>query len=128
MTHWHDRQPIFRQLADQITQQILQGVWQEGDALPSVRSISSDMKINHLTVMKGYQLLVDEGLVEKKRGQGMFVTQGALHQLLADEKARFLEQQLPQIAATLQRLGMSLEEFIQQLTPHIEKSDTKGDQ
>ncbi|MFA0442706.1 GntR family transcriptional regulator [Vibrio sp. 10N.222.51.C12] len=128
MTHWHDRQPIFRQLADQITQQILQGIWQEGDALPSVRSISSDMKINHLTVMKGYQLLVDEGLVKKKRGQGMFVAQGAVHQLLADEKARFLEQQLPQIAATLQRLGMSLEEFIQQLTPHIEKSDTKGDQ
>lgn len=66
MTNWHDRQPIFRQLADQITQQILQGVWQEGDALPSVRSISADMKINHLTVMKGYQLLVDDGLVEKK--------------------------------------------------------------
>ncbi|EOD5253769.1 GntR family transcriptional regulator, partial [Vibrio parahaemolyticus] len=76
MTHWHDRQPIFRQLADQITQQILQGVWKEGEALPSVRSISADMKINHLTVMKGYQLLVDEGLVEKKRGQGMFVAQG----------------------------------------------------
>lgn len=66
MTHWHDRQPIFRQLADQITQQILQGVWKEGEALPSVRSISADLKINHLTVMKGYQLLVDEGLVEKK--------------------------------------------------------------
>ena len=77
MTHWHDRQPIFRQLADQITQQILQGIWQEGEALPSVRSVSADMKINHLTVMKGYQLLVDEGLVEKKRGQGMFVAQGA---------------------------------------------------
>ncbi|TOK68007.1 GntR family transcriptional regulator [Vibrio parahaemolyticus] len=123
MTHWHDRQPIFRQLADQITQQILQGVWKEGEALPSVRSISTDMKINHLTVMKGYQLLVDEGLVEKKRGQGMFVAQGAIQQLRSAEKARFLEQQIPQIADTLQRLDMSVDELVQQLNPHM-----KGDQ
>ncbi|AMG09323.2 GntR family transcriptional regulator [Vibrio parahaemolyticus] len=123
MTHWHDRQPIFRQLADQITQQILQGVWKEGEALPSVRSISADMKINHLTVMKGYQLLVDEGLVEKKRGQGMFVAQGAIQQLRSAEKARFLEQQIPQIADTLQRLDMSVDELVQQLNPHM-----KGDQ
>ncbi|TNZ97419.1 GntR family transcriptional regulator [Vibrio parahaemolyticus] len=123
MTHWHDRQPIFRQLADQITQQILQGVWKEGEALPSVRSISADLKINHLTVMKGYQLLVDEGLVEKKRGQGMFVAQGAIQQLRSAEKARFLEQQIPQIADTLQRLDMSVDEFVQQLNPHM-----KGDQ
>ncbi|ELB2153878.1 GntR family transcriptional regulator [Vibrio parahaemolyticus] len=123
MTHWHDRQPIFRQLADQITQQILQGVWKEGEALPSVRSISADMKINHLTVMKGYQLLVDEGLVEKKRGQGMFVVQGAIQQLRSAEKARFLEQQIPQIADTLQRLDMSVDELVQQLNPHM-----KGDQ
>ncbi|TOK82372.1 GntR family transcriptional regulator [Vibrio parahaemolyticus] len=123
MTHWHDRQPIFRQLADQITQQILQGVWKEGEALPSVRSISADMKINHLTVMKGYQLLVDEGLVEKKRGQGMFVAQGAVQQLRSAEKARFLEQQIPQIADTLQRLDMSVDELVQQLNPHM-----KGDQ
>ncbi|EJG0779003.1 GntR family transcriptional regulator [Vibrio parahaemolyticus] len=123
MTHWHDRQPIFRQLADQLTQQILQGVWKEGEALPSVRSISADMKINHLTVMKGYQLLVDEGLVEKKRGQGMFVAQGAIQQLRSAEKARFLEQQIPQIADTLQRLDMSVDELVQQLNPHM-----KGDQ
>ncbi|WP_180764180.1 GntR family transcriptional regulator [Vibrio parahaemolyticus] len=123
MTHWHDRQPIFRQLADQITQQILQGVWKEGEALPSVRSISTDLKINHLTVMKGYQLLVDEGLVEKKRGQGMFVAQGAIQQLRSAEKARFLEQQIPQIADTLQRLDMSVDELVQQLNPHM-----KGDQ
>ncbi|EGQ7822282.1 TPA: GntR family transcriptional regulator [Vibrio parahaemolyticus] len=123
MTHWHDRQPIFRQLADQITQQILQGVWKEGEALPSVRNISADMKINHLTVMKGYQLLVDEGLVEKKRGQGMFVAQGAIQQLRSAEKARFLEQQIPQIADTLQRLDMSVNELVQQLNPHM-----KGDQ
>ncbi|MCK6264673.1 GntR family transcriptional regulator [Vibrio sp. ZSDE26] len=123
MTNWHDRQPIFRQLADQITQQILQGIWQEGEALPSVRSVCADMKINHLTVMKGYQLLVDEGLVEKRRGQGMYVTLGAKQKLIADEKKQFLQQQIPQIAATLQRLGMSLEELSLQLKPHL-----KGDQ
>ncbi|MGC9402516.1 GntR family transcriptional regulator [Vibrio genomosp. F10] len=128
MTHWHDHQPIFRQLADQITQQILQGIWQEGQALPSVRSVSANMKINHLTVMKGYQLLVDEGLVEKKRGQGMFVANGAKQKLLADEKARFLQQQIPQIAATLERLNMSLEEFSQQLKPHLLETHIKGDQ
>ena len=108
---------------NKITQQILQGIWQEGEPLPSVRNVSADMKINHLTVMKGYQLLVDEGLVEKKRGQGMFVAIGAKNKLLADEKARFLEQQIPQIAVTLQRLDMSLDEFVQQIKPHI-----KGDQ
>ncbi len=115
--------PYFSRVNSTITQQILQGVWKEGEALPSVRSISADMKINHLTVMKGYQLLVDEGLVEKKRGQGMFVAQGAIQQLRSAEKARFLEQQIPQIADTLQRLDMSVDELVQQLTPHM-----KGDQ
>ncbi|WP_407333306.1 GntR family transcriptional regulator [Enterovibrio sp. 27052020O] len=123
MAHWHDNQPIFRQFADQITQQILQGIWQEGQALPSVRTVAADLKINHLTVMKGYQLLVDEGLIEKRRGQGMFVIQGAKQALLDAEKTRFLQQQIPQIADTLQRLGMSLDDFIQQL-----KSHTEGDQ
>ncbi|CAM2934808.1 GntR family transcriptional regulator [Vibrio mytili] len=123
MEHWHDRQPIFRQLADKIIHQIQQGIWQEGSPLPSVRRVAADMKINHLTVMKGYQLLVDEGLIEKKRGQGMFVTIGAKQKLLAAEKIRFLDEQIPQIADTLQRLDMSLNELIQQLKPHI-----KGDQ
>ncbi len=79
MTDWNDSQPIFRQLADRIIEQILQGIWSEGQALPSVRSVAADLKINHLTVMKGYQLLVDEDLIEKRRGQGMFVTAGGMH-------------------------------------------------
>lgn len=96
MTHWHDRQPIFRQLADQITQQILQGVWKEGEALPSVRSISADLKINHLTVMKGYQLLVDEGLVEKNVAKACLSHKGqfnncALRKRLAFLNSKFLK-------------------------------------
>ena len=81
MTEWKDDQPIFRQLAAKISDQILQGVWLELQALPSVRAVAADLKINHLTVMKSYQLLVDEGLVEKKRGQGMYVAEGALKKL-----------------------------------------------
>ncbi|MBR9873628.1 GntR family transcriptional regulator [Vibrio sp. J1-1] len=123
MKHWHDRQPIFRQLADLLTQQILQGTWKEGEALPSVRSVAADMKINHLTVMKGYQLLVEQGVVEKKRGQGMFVSPGAQQRLLTAEKKRFLNEQIPQIAETLKRLDMSLDELILQL-----KLQIKGDQ
>lgn len=120
MTEWQDNQPIFRQLADKITEQILQGIWPEGEALPSVRTVSADLKINHLTVMKGYQLLVDEGLVEKRRGQGMFVANGALSQLRTQQRQQFLEQQIPQIAATLAQLDMSLDDFMQQLKQHIE--------
>ncbi|WP_154179434.1 GntR family transcriptional regulator [Vibrio furnissii] len=120
MTEWQDNQPIFRQLADKITEQILQGIWPEGEALPSVRTVSADLKINHLTVMKGYQLLVDERLVEKRRGQGMFVASGALSQLRTQQRQQFLEQQIPQIAATLAQLDMSLDDFMQQLKQHIE--------
>lgn len=120
MTEWQDNQPIFRQLADRITEQILQGIWPEGEPLPSVRTVSADLKINHLTVMKGYQLLVDEGLVEKRRGQGMYVASGALNQLKTQQRQQFLEQQIPQIAATLTQIDMSLEDFMQQLKQYIE--------
>lgn len=120
MTEWQDNQPIFRQLADKITEQILQGIWPEGEPLPSVRTVSADLKINHLTVMKGYQLLVDEGLVEKRRGQGMYVASGALNQLKTQQRQQFLEQQIPQIAATLTQMDMSLEDFMQQLKQYIE--------
>lgn len=119
MTDWNDSQPIFRQLADRIIEQILQGVWQEGEALPSVRTVAADLKINHLTVMKGYQLLVDEALIEKRRGQGMFVAQGALAQLKASQKIEFIEQQIPSIANKLQQLDISLDEFIEQLKQQV---------
>lgn len=119
MTDWNNNQPIFRQLSERIEQKILQGVWQEGDALPSVRSVAADLKINHLTVMKGYQLLTDQGLIEKKRGQGMFVAQGAVTSLKNRQKNDFIGQQIPMIATTLKQIDMSVDEFIRQLQQHI---------
>ncbi|SDG84336.1 GntR family transcriptional regulator [Vibrio xiamenensis] len=120
MQDWSDDQPIFRQLAQRVSKQILQGTWPEGSALPSVRSVSADLKINHLTVLKAYQLLVDDGLVEKRRGQGMYVCVGAQAQLLAEQKQQFIETQIPDIAATLRQVQMSMDEFISRLSQHIE--------
>ncbi|WED28395.1 GntR family transcriptional regulator [Vibrio sp. DW001] len=129
MTDWQDNQPIFRQLSEQITEQILQGVWLEEQPLPSVRTVAAELKINHLTVMKGYQLLVDDGLVEKRRGQGMFVAKGALKVLQNKQKSDFMTRQMPLIAQTLQQIDMPLDEFVQQLQ-RIQKlqQDTTGEQ
>ena len=112
MIEWKDDQPIFRQLAGKITEQIMQGVWRDQQALPSVRTIAGDLKINHLTVMKSYQLLVDEGLVEKKRGQGMFVAQGAEAQLKQRAYSDFVTHQIPHIAVTLKNIDMSIDELV----------------
>ena len=119
MTEWKIDQPIFRQLAAKISEQILQGVWLEQQALPSVRAVAVDLKINHLTVMKSYQLLADENLVEKKRGQGTYVTKGALQKLKASAHQSFINAQIPAIAETLGIIDMSVEELVKQLARHI---------
>ncbi|WP_394250064.1 GntR family transcriptional regulator [Vibrio profundi] len=115
MTDWNDNQPIFRQLGEQISSQILQGIWPEGEALPSIRTVAADLKINHLTVMKSYQLLVDDGLIEKRRGQGMFVAIGAIAKLKQAKRTQFIDEQVPQIADTLRYIDMDVDEFIDQL-------------
>ncbi|MDK9736947.1 GntR family transcriptional regulator [Vibrio sp. D404a] len=112
MIEWKDDQPIFRQLAGKITEQIMQGVWRDEQALPSVRTIAADLKINHLTVMKSYQLLVDEGLIEKKRGQGMFVALGAEAQLKQRAYRDFVTHKVPEIAVTLKNIDMSIDELV----------------
>jgi len=86
---------------------ILEGLLKEGDPLPSVRSVAADFRLNPLTVLKGYQQLVDEQLVEKRRGLGMFVSSGARKALMKDERQRFLEEEWPKVYATIQRLGLS---------------------
>jgi GntR family transcriptional regulator len=91
---------------------ILEGVLGDGDALPSVRNVAAEYRLNPLTVLKGYQELVDEGLVEKKRGRGMFVNEGAQVQLLKAERERFLEKEWPQIQATIERLGLDAGELL----------------
>jgi GntR family transcriptional regulator len=103
---WDDSQPIYRQLRDRVVAMVLEGVLKEGEPLPSVRQVATEYRLNPLTVMKSYQQLVDEGLVEKRRGLGMFVAAGASSALLKDERERFLEQEWPKIQAMIQRLGL----------------------
>jgi len=107
---WNEDLPIYRQLRDRVVAMILEGVIGDGDALPSVRNVASEYRLNPLTVLKGYQELVDEGLVEKKRGRGMFVTDGAQKQLLKDERQRFVNKEWPQVVATIERLGLEVDQ------------------
>jgi len=110
---WSDSQPIYRQLRDRVVAMILDGVLKEGDPLPSVRNVAQEYRVNPLTVLKGYQQLVDEDLVESKRGLGMFVKAGARHLLLANERQKFLTDEWPRIQATIQRLGLKPEELLE---------------
>jgi len=109
---WNEDAPIYRQLRDRVVAMILEGVLDDGDALPSVRNVAAEYRLNPLTVLKGYQELVDEGLVEKKRGRGMFVTEGARKNLLKDERQRFIETEWPKVAATIERLGLDVEALV----------------
>jgi GntR family transcriptional regulator len=110
---WNDSQPIYRQLRDRVVAMILDGVLKEGDPLPSVRNVAAEYRVNPLTVLKGYQQLVDEELVEKRRGLGMFVKTGARNLLLQGERQKFLAEQWPRVYATIQRLGLTAEELLQ---------------
>jgi len=109
---WNDSQPIYRQLRDRVVDMILDGVLKEGDPLPSVRTVAAEYRVNPLTVLKGYQQLVDEQLVETKRGRGMFINAGARDLLLQGERERFLADQWPRIYATIQRLGLTPEDLV----------------
>lgn len=118
---WSEDTPIYRQLRDRVVAMILEGVLGDGDALPSVRNVAAEYRLNPLTVLKGYQELVDEGLVEKKRGRGMFVTDGARKQLLKDERQRFIDKEWPQVLETIQRLGLDAAELLA-AGGHIDKA------
>jgi len=109
---WNDSQPIYRQLRDRVVAMILDGVLDEGDPLPSVRNVAAEYRVNPLTVLKGYQQLVDEGLVEKRRGLGLYINSGARKLLLEAERQRFLTEQWPAIHASIQRLGLSPKDLL----------------
>ena len=109
---WNGSQPIYRQLRDRVVAMILDGVLKEGDPLPSVRNVAADYRLNPLTVLKAYQELVDEGLVESKRGLGMFVNAGAHTSLLNAERQKFLDEDWPRIRETMQRLGLKPEDLL----------------
>ena len=108
---WNDSQPIYRQLRDRVVAMILDGLLKEGDPLPSVRVVAAESRVNPLTVLKAYQQLADENLVEKRRGLGMFVDVGARELLLRAERERFLNDQWPAIRATIQRLGLTTQDL-----------------
>jgi GntR family transcriptional regulator len=111
-SEWNDGQPIYRQLRDRVVAMILDGVLKEGDPLPSVRNVAAEFRVNPITVLKAYQELVDEELVEKKRGLGMFVKSGARNLLLKGERQKFLAEHWPRVAATIQRLGITPKELM----------------
>lgn len=113
--NWNEDLPIYRQLRDRVVAMILEGVLGDGDVLPSVRNVAAEYRLNPLTVLKGYQELVDEGLVEKKRGRGMFVTDGARRQLLKDERRRFIDKEWPIVRATIERLGLDVAKLLDEV-------------
>jgi|TARA_B100000959_G_C14768055_1_gene536287 GntR family transcriptional regulator len=110
--NWNNKEPIYLQLRDRLVELIMDGLLLEGDALPSVRQISSEQRINPNTVSKAMQILMDEELVEKKRGLGMYVLTGAKERLAKQERAKFLQQEWPQIEERIERLGLGLDELL----------------
>jgi GntR family transcriptional regulator len=110
---WNDNLPIYRQLRDRVVAMILDGVLKEGDPLPSVRNVAAEFRVNPLTVLKAYQQLVDEQLVEKRRGLGMFVKNDSRKLVLRGEREKFLTEEWPRICATMQRLGLSSNELLE---------------
>jgi GntR family transcriptional regulator len=130
---WNDSQPIYRQLRDRVVAMILDGVLKEGDPLPSVRNVAVELRVNPLTVLKGYQQLVDENLVESKRGRGMFVNAGARNLLLRGERQKFLPEEWPRVHATIQRLGLKAEELLngtakRRPSPDAAQSKSEGEE
>jgi GntR family transcriptional regulator len=110
-THWNDSQPIYWQLKERTVAMILDGTLAEGGALPSVRTVASEFQLNPITVSKSYQALVEEGLVEKRRGLGMFVREGARKSLVTSERKKFLDDEWPAMLSRIDQLGLSIEEL-----------------
>ena len=113
---WHDNSPIYRQLKDKVIGMMLDGALKAGDPLPSVRQIAAEYQLNPITVSKAYQELVDDNLVEKRRGIGLYVTEGASEKLLASERERFLSEEWPAMLERIRRLGLNIEQLLR--APH----------
>jgi GntR family transcriptional regulator len=110
---WSDGAPIYRQLKDRVVAMLLDGILKPGDALPSVRQVAAEYQLNPITVSRAYQELADEAIVEKRRGLGMYVTEGASEKLLSSERERFLREEWPLVLERIQRLGLSLDRLMQ---------------
>lgn len=112
---WNEGQPIYRQLRDMVIERVIDGSFPEGEAIPSVRQVATDYHINHLTVGKAYQELVDMGLLEKRTGLGMYVASGARNSLTNNEQQRFLDEELPAFAERIRMLGITMEDVTERL-------------
>ena len=110
--NWHDNSPIYRQLKQRVVSMMLDGLLKPGDALPSVRQIAAEYQLNPITVSRAYQELADETLVEKRRGLGMYVTDGAREKLLTSEREQFLENEWPAVLERMRSLGLSVTELL----------------
>jgi len=110
--HWNDSQPIYWQLKERTVAMILDGTLAEGEALPSVRTVASEFQLNPITVSKSYQALVEDCLVEKRRGLGMFVCEGAREKLVASERAKFLNEEWPAMLSRIEKLGLDIEKLL----------------
>ncbi len=117
---WNDKSPIYRQLKERVAGLIMAGTFAEGEAVPSVRQVSSDFKINHITVSKAYQELVDAGVLEVRRGRGMFVLDGAKDRLLAESRSKFEETELPQLIERAEQLGIAPADLIDRINSLID--------
>ncbi|MFT5572909.1 MAG: GntR family transcriptional regulator [Cryomorphaceae bacterium] len=113
--NWNDDQPIYKQLRDRVAGLIMDGSFAEGEAVPSVRNVAAESKINHLTVGRAYQELVDQGVLEMMRGRGMFVMDGARDKLCDLEQSKFKTDELPALLARVSNLGISVDELIELL-------------
>lgn len=122
---WNDNQPIYRQLRDRVVAMMLDGVLREGDPLPSVRTVAAEYRVNPLTVLKAYQQLVEEELVETRRGRGMYINAGARTLLLRGERQKFLDEEWPRIGATIQRLGLKAEDLLDAAWAKSAKLDSR---
>lgn len=115
-TQWNDSQPIYWQLKERTIAMILDGTLEEGSALPSVRTVAADFQLNPITVSKSYQALVDDGLVEKRRGLGMFVCVGARKKLTNSEREKFLNEEWPAMVKRIRQLGLDTNQLLQSAT------------
>lgn len=106
MTHWDSSVPIYQQLAERLAAQLLDGQPPEGEPMPSVRTLAGLYLLNPLTVNRALQALGDAGLVETRRGLGIFVTGGARERLRRSERQRFLQHEWPRLRTRLRRLGL----------------------
>ena len=125
MMEWREGQPIYRQLRDLVIQRVIDGSFPEGEAIPSVRQVATDYRINHLTVGRAYQELVDMGLLEKRRGLGMYVASGARRSLTSDEQQKFFEEELPAFAERVRMLGMDMSDVARRLQGIQGESDAE---